>query len=93
MREITKDDETNVLSLSLIKDCLKMIYNGDNTYYRKDITDEEFNEWIDTLTKEQFDLILKWFKSIPKIEHIIKYSNPKSGKEFSLKLSGTKDFF
>jgi len=93
IREVMKDDETSLLSLSLIKDCLKMIYNGDDTYYRKDITDEEFDEWIDTLTKDQFDLLVKWFKSVPKIEHVIKYSNPKSGKEFSLKLSGTKDFF
>jgi hypothetical protein len=30
---------------------------------------------------------------VPKIEHVVKYNNPKSGKEFSLTLSGTKDFF
>ena len=44
-------------------------------------------------TPEYYNKVLAWFKTMPKIEHTISYTNPKSGKDFKLKLQGIKDFF
>jgi hypothetical protein len=70
-----------------------MIYKGEETYDKGNIEDKELDEWIETLTPAQYKLILNWFKTMPKIEHTISYTNPKSGKDFKLKLQGIKDFF
>lgn len=81
------------VSFKLVKDCVQTIYKGEDTYERSNIEDKELDEWIDTLTPEQYKKILEWFKTMPRIEHLIEYKNPKSGKEFKLKLQGIKDFF
>ena len=37
--------------------------------------------------------IREYFESLPIVSHLIKYKNPKSGKEFTLLLQGASDFF
>ena len=93
VKEFKQDQNPSEASFSLVKDCLSMIYKGEETYDRGNIEDKELDEWIETLTPAQYKLILNWFKTMPKIEHTISYTNPKSEKEFKLKLQGIKDFF
>ena len=93
VKEFKQDQNPSEASFSLVKDCLTMIYKGEETYDRGNIEDKELDEWIETLTPAQYKLILNWFKTMPKIEHTISYTNPKSEKEFKLKLQGIKDFF
>ena len=93
VKEFKQDQNPSEASFSLVKDCLSMIYKGEETYDRGNIEDKELDEWIETLTPAQYKLILNWFRTMPKIEHTISYTNPKSGKEFKLKLQGIKDFF
>tara|TARA_B100000212_G_C27341079_1_gene519240 strand:+ start:249 stop:944 length:696 start_codon:yes stop_codon:yes gene_type:complete len=93
VKEFKQDQNPSEASFSLVKDCLAMIYKGEETYDRGNIEDKELDEWIETLTPAQYKLILNWFKTMPKIEHTITYTNPKSEKEFKLKLQGIKDFF
>ena len=93
VKEFKQDQNPSEASFSLVKDCLSMIYKGEETYDRGNIEEKELDEWIETLTPAQYKLILNWFKTMPKIEHTISYTNPKSEKEFKLKLQGIKDFF
>jgi len=93
VKEFKQDQNPSEASFSLVKDCLSMIYKGEETYDRGNIEDKELDEWIETLTPAQYKLILNWFKTMPKIEHTISYTNPKSEKDFKLKLQGIKDFF
>ena len=93
VKEFKQGQNPSEASFSLVKDCLSMIYKGEETYDRGNIEDKELDEWIETLTPAQYKLILNWFKTMPKIEHTITYTNPKSEKEFKLKLQGIKDFF
>ena len=93
VKEFKQDQNPSEASFSLVKDCLSMIYKGEETYDRGNIEDKELDEWIETLTPAQYKLILNWFRTMPKIEHTISYTNPKSGKDFKLKLQGIKDFF
>ena len=81
------------VSFELFKDCIQTIYKGDETYDKGNIEAKELDEWIDTLTPEYYNKVLAWFKTMPKIEHVVDYKNPKSGKEFKLRLQGIKDFF
>ena len=93
IKSFRKDVNPAVMSFELFKDCIQTIYKGDETYDKGNIEAKELDEWIDTLTPEYYNKVLAWFKTMPKIEHVIDYKNPKSGKEFKLRLQGIKDFF
>lgn len=93
IKSFRKDVNPAVMSFELFKDCIQTIYKGDETYDKGNIEAKELDEWIDTLTPEYYNKVLAWFKTMPKIEHVVDYKNPKSGKEFKLRLQGIKDFF
>ena len=93
IRDFKDQGKLSELSFDMFKACLQTIYKGDETYERTNITKEELDEWIDTLTPEQYKKITQWFTTIPKLDHTISYTNPKSGKDFTLRLQGVKDFF
>ena len=93
IKSFRKDVNPAVMSFELFKDCIQTIYKGDQTYDSGNIEAKELDEWVDTLTPEYYNKVLAWFKTLPRIEHLIEYKNPKSGKEFKLRLQGIKDFF
>ena len=93
VKSFRDDVSPSEVSFKLVKDCVQTIYKGEDTYERNNIEEKELDEWVDTLTPEYYKKILEWFKTMPRIEHLITYSNPNSGKEFKLRLQGIKDFF
>ena len=81
------------LSYGLVRDCIDQIYNGDEVFESADLSVKELDEFVNHLTTRQFNLIRKYFESLPVVSHLIKYKNPKSGKDFTLTLQGASDFF
>ena len=81
------------LSFNLVRDCIAQIYNGDEVHEANDLSKEELDEYVEHLTTRQFSQIRAYFESLPIVSHLIKYKNPKSGKEFTLLLQGASDFF
>ena len=81
------------LSYGLVRDCIDQIYNGDEVFESADLSVKELDEFVEHLTTRQFNLIRKYFESLPVVSHLIKYKNPKSGKDFTLTLQGASDFF
>ena len=81
------------LSYGLVRDCIDQIYNGDEVFESADLSVKELDEFVNHLTTKQFNMIRKYFESLPVVSHLIKYKNPKSGKDFTLTLQGASDFF
>ena len=81
------------LSYGLVRDCIDQIYNGDEVFEAADLSIKELDEFVEHLTTRQFNMIRKYFESLPVVSHLIKYKNPKSGKDFTLTLQGASDFF
>jgi len=81
------------LSYNLVRDCIDQIYNGDEVFETADLSKAELDEFVEHLTTRQFSMIRKYFESLPVVSHLIKYKNPKSGKDFTLTLQGASDFF
>ena len=81
------------LSYGLVRDCIDQIYNGDEVFEAADLSVKELDEFVEHLTTRQFNLIRKYFESLPVVSHLIKYKNPKSGKDFTMTLQGASDFF
>ena len=81
------------LSYNLVRDCIDQIYNGDAVVETADLSKAELDEFVEHLTTRQFSMIRKYFESLPIVSHLIKYQNPKTGKDFTLTLQGASDFF
>ena len=81
------------LSYGLVRDCIDQIYSGDEVFESADLSQKELDEYVNHLTTRQFNMIRKYFESVPVVSHLIKYKNPKSGKDFTLTLQGASDFF
>ena len=81
------------LSYGLVRDCIDQIYNGDEMFEAADLSVKELDEFVEHLTTRQFNLIRKYFESLPVVSHLVKYKNPKSGKDFTMTLQGASDFF
>ena len=81
------------LSYGLVRDCIDQIYSGDEVFESADLSQKELDEYVNHLTTRQFNMIRKYFESLPVVSHLIKYKNPKSGKDFTMTLQGASDFF
>lgn len=80
-------------SFKVLKDCIESIYKNDDVFDRNNITDEEVDEYVNSLTQKQYAKLMTFFDTMPRIRHKIEYQNPKSGKKFSLVFNGARDFF
>jgi len=77
--------------LNLVKECTKSVFSGDDII--SDFNDQEFNEWVETLSDEQFTKIIKFFETIPKLNYEIDFKCPKCNASEKIVLSNLTDFF
>ena len=79
--------------IDLIITSIKAVYDTDNYWETKDQTKQELEEFVYSLTKEQFDKLEKFFVTSPKIVQNIECDCPKCGKHNVSKLEGLQNFF
>lgn len=79
--------------IALIIKSVNGIFDSENFWAAKDHTKEELEEFIMSLTKEQFDKIENFFVTSPKIVQIIETDCPKCNKHNVSRLEGLSNFF
>jgi hypothetical protein len=79
-------------ALEIIKDCIVSVFDANQVYQRKDFTDQDLNEFIDSLTQDQMLKINSFFEDMPKLTYNLEVECP-CGLVSSKKLSGIADFF
>lgn len=84
-------DPENVIDI--IIDCIDMIYTEDEVFHAKEQTREELKEFLENLTKEQFDKIERFFETMPKFQKLIEFDCPACGAHNQLMLEGVQNFF
>jgi hypothetical protein len=87
---ITASNMTTVISA-----CILQIYDkkGEEIFESKDSTQKELTDFIEQLNTKQFQDVQKFFDTMPKLQHTVKITNPKTKKESEVVLSGLNDFF
>ena len=83
----------NAKVIELIIESIKGIYDTDNYWEAKDHTKEEIEEFVFSLTKQQFEKIEEFFVTAPKVVQTIEADCPKCGKHNVSKLEGLQNFF
>ena len=80
-------------SINMLSTCIDMIYDNEESWDAADSTPEELNEFIEQLNTKQFKEVESFFETMPKLEHIVEVTNPKTGKTSKVKLEGLASFF
>jgi uncharacterized protein YfkK (UPF0435 family) len=92
---VVKIFETEDLKVvfNLVKSCIKGIFDSDNFYDIREQTDEEINEFLESLTKEQFAKIEQFFVDSPKIVQKLESDCPHCKHRNFSRLQGLQNFF
>lgn len=89
----TPEEATEIeITDHLIRNCIDKVYDADKVYDIKEYTEDEIVEFIDNLDVNTYEKIGKFFESLPKLKHTLKYTNS-HGTERVIDLQGIRDFF
>ena len=77
----------------LIAKSIEMIYDGDKTYETTDYSEQEMDDFLSSLTQEQFLKITHFFETMPKLRHTFQYKCDKCEQEETVTIEGLESFF
>jgi T4 bacteriophage base plate protein. len=79
--KLTQLDENDPLAdYLMLCTCIDYVASEDEVYYFKDYTQEEIDTFMDDLSGQAIKGIQKFFETMPRLRHEIKYTN-KEGNE------------
>lgn len=79
--------------IDFIYDCVDYAFDENQTYPRKEISLEEFTEFVENMSKNDFDKFEMFFTSLPKLSHTIEKTCTRCNFEHKIVLEGIGDFF
>jgi hypothetical protein len=92
MKSVASDDSQTKQVFEVLSQCIHEIHFGEQVFNRVDISKKDINEFIDQLTSGQFDKILDFFNTMPKLRHVIPVTNPKTQVESEVVVEGLASF-
>ena len=87
----TKLGETEQI-FNLLEKCIWEIHDGDVVHHKTDIKSKDLKDFIESLSTEQFDLVVEFFNTMPKLRHAIEVENPKTKVKSEVLLEGLESF-
>ena len=88
---VTSDDAST--AFNVIKDCVKQIYDAENVHDKSDMDEKELDEFLESMSHDQFERVQEFFNTMPKVKHTVKVKNPNTGVESEVVLEGLNSFF
>ena len=88
LRNINNDE-----AMDIIADSIDQIFQGEDVYDKSTTTKKEFKEFVDNLTREQFEKFTAFFETSPKLSHTFEVENPKTGVVSEYVIEGLANFF
>lgn len=80
-------------SFDLIASCVSQIYTKDEVFDSNDVTKQEILDFLDQMNNKHFMQIDTFFKTMPKLKHTLKVTNPNTKVESEVVLEGLQAFF
>ena len=81
------------LAAEAIINCIDYIFDKENIYKKEDSTQKELIDFVENLSQEQFQKLSKFFDTMPKLKHKVKWKCPGCGEEEEIELEGLANFF
>ena len=79
--------------IDMMKRCIHEVHDGETVHSKIDMSDSDLNEFIESLTNEQFQGLADFFDTMPKVAHAIEVTNPKTKKKGEVVIEGIQSFF
>ena len=76
----------------MLNKCIQEIHFGDKIYNAVDTTEKEREEFIESMDMEQLKSVTKFFETMPKLRHPVKFNNPKTKVGNEVVLEGLQSF-
>ena len=93
MNQINTQDNSQInLVFSVLKHCILEVQDGDTSYQKVDISDKDLEEFIDSFDTEQFEKIMTFFETMPKLKEKVQVTNPKTQVTSEIVLEGLESF-
>ena len=91
--EMAEPNESVSAAMSMLSSCIDMIYDEEESWDASESTKEELDDFIDQLNTKQFQEVEEFFRTMPKLSHKLKVTNPQTGVESEVVLEGLASFF
>jgi hypothetical protein len=94
LKDITMTTTSETLMLfDMIGSNIHQVIEGENIHQDVDISKQEMDEFIGSMTSTNLEDITKFFESMPKLTHEVSVKNPNTGKTGKVVLEGFQSFF
>jgi len=90
-KNLKEGNQTKAI-FDMVNECVKEIRYGDEIYNKIDISKKELDEFMDSLSTEQFKKISDFFETMPKLRHPIEVTNPETKVKNEIVLEGLQTF-
>jgi len=87
----SKDEQASFFAI--LKSSIEQIYDEDNVYDMLDYSETEVDEFVESLTVAQIEMIGEWLQSIPSLKHDIELKCPVCDTKQIVELKGLENFF
>ena len=79
--------------IDMMKRCIHEVHDGETVHTKIDMSESDLDEFIESLTTEQFENVANFFDTMPKVAHSIEVTNPKTKKKGEVVIEGIQSFF
>ena len=79
-------------NMNFLADAIESIQHGENIIDARTTSKEELQEFIDSMTQDQFLRIRDYFTSMPRLSKDVEYKCVKCGKDNVRSISGLQNF-
>lgn len=90
--KIASMDDILDIAEETVKSCIDYAFDKETTYPWNDESQEDKDEFFNSLNQSQYEKITDFFQRVPKIEHIFEYTNAK-GEDKKVYFRKIEDFF
>ena len=78
---------------TMMKKCVNEIHDKETIYNKVDISEKDLDEFIDSMSTENFQNFSAFFETMPKLQHMVTVKNPKTKKKNEILIEGLQSFF
>ena len=88
----TSASDTSKMVFELTADCIEEVHFKEEITHKVDMSKKDLDEFIESLSTEQFTLLIKFFETMPRLRHRVEVTNPKTEVTSEVMLEGIQSF-
>ena len=88
------DEDGQIKSMfDMMKNCIHEVHDGETVHHRIDMSEDDLDNFIDSMSTDNFENLSNFFETMPKLMHVIEVTNPVTKKKNEIPIEGLQSFF